>query len=171
MLLKPTIVNYNTQQYVAIRERAHRESLSGIVPNLFSEVSEWLAKNDITITGPPLIRYLMIDYNSGEVEVDVGNPVESAMSSSERIQTGEIPYGRYATVIHQGSYSNLMETTAELLAWGRENNIKWQVDEESKVTKWGGRVERYLVGPPDETDPQNWRTEVAILLAEIQERK
>jgi effector-binding domain-containing protein len=163
--LKPTIINREARRYVAIRQRAQRESLGEVVPNLFYEVSEWLATNGLVATGPPLVRYLMVDYNSGEVEIDAGAPVESAAPNGGRVRTGEIPGGRYATLIHQGPYVSLMETTAELLTWGRENNIKWQVDEESKVTRWGGRIESYLVGPPESPDPKAWRTEVVILIA------
>lgn len=166
MLVKPTVVSRDAQRYVAIRQRSPRESLGDVVPNLFSEVSEWAATNGLTVTGPPLIRYLLVDYNNGEVEVDVGVPIESAAPDGGRVRTGEIAGGKYATLIHRGSYASLVETTAKLLGWGRENGIKWQVVEESKVTRWGGRVERYLVGPPDKPDPSDWRTEVAILLAE-----
>jgi hypothetical protein len=38
--------------------------------------------------------------------------------------------------------------------------------EQRKVTRWDGRIEYYLVGPPDEPNPKNWRTEIAILISD-----
>lgn len=170
MSLQPAMIDRAAQPYVAIRERLHREALGDAAPGLLAEVHEWLATHGIAVAGPPLIRYLIVDYNSGEVEVDVGAPVAFVVAGQVRVHPGEIPGGTYATVIHQGSYANLMDTTAELLAWGKENNIRWQVREASKVTNWGGRIEHYLVGPPEYPNPQDWRTEIAILLAEREDK-
>jgi effector-binding domain-containing protein len=170
MSLKPAMIERAAQPYIAIREHLLRESLGDVAPGLLSEVCEWLATNKIAVAGPPLIRYLIVDYNSGEVEVDVGVPVASMVPGHLRVHWGEIPGGTYATVVHQGSYANLMDTTAKLLAWGKENNIQWQVDEAAKVTNWRGRIEHYLVGPPDNPNPQDWRTEIAILLAEREDK-
>jgi effector-binding domain-containing protein len=164
------MIDRAAQPYVAIRERLHREALGDVAPGLLSEVHEWLATNRIAVVGPPFIRYLIVDYNSGEVEVDVGAPVASMVAGHLRVHPGEIPGGTYATVVHQGSYAGLMDTTAQLLAWGKENNSQWQVREVSKVTNWGGRIEHYLVGPPDNPNPLDWRTEIAILLAQRAEK-
>jgi len=123
MSLKPAMIDRDAQPYVAIRERLHREALGDVAPGLLSEVYEWLATNRIAVVGPPLIRYLIVDYNSGEVEVDVGAPVASMVAGHLRVHPGELSGGTYATVVHQGSYANLMDTTAKLLAWGKDNHI------------------------------------------------
>ena len=181
---EPEMKDRDAQSYVAIHKRAPRESLNDILPGVFSEIFEWVGGNritiaepavngcekvdpagQITIAGPPLIRYLVVDYNTGEVEVDIGVPVASATPNHPHIRRGEIPGGTYATVVHQGGYAGLKDTTAELLAWGEENHIQWQVSVSSNVTHWGGRVEHYLASPPKYTNPADLRTEVAILLA------
>jgi effector-binding domain-containing protein len=162
---EPVMKERDAQSYVAIRKRAPRESLNEILPGLFGEIFEWVGKNGITIAGSPLIRYLVVDYNTGEVEVDIGVPVASKTPKHPHIHRGEIPGGTYATVLHQGDYAGLKDTTAELLAWGEENHIQWQVSGSSNVTHWSGRIEHYLVSPPKHTNPADWRTEVAILLA------
>jgi len=53
-----------------------------------------------------------------------------------------------------------------LLAWGKATGVTWQGRDRWGVTTWRWRIENYLTGPPDEPDPQIWRTEIAILLAE-----
>ena len=113
-----------------------------------------------------MIRYFMVDYNTGAVEVDVGAPVDAtSLPADDRVHRAQIPAGTFATVIHRGSYDALVKTTAALLEWGQQKNVKWDVIEERKVTHWNARVEHYIVGPPDEPNPQNWETEIAIVLS------
>ncbi len=165
----PKLEHRAAQQYVAVRTHLSREELADIVPQLLREVYEWLASHGIAAAGAPFVRYLVVDYNNAKLEIEVGAPVAAAtVSGDERVQGGVLPGGRYATVLHRGPYTNLVATTAKLLAWGKENNIAWQVHEESNVTSWRGRIEHYLTGPDDEPDARNWQTEIAILLAEPQ---
>jgi hypothetical protein len=58
-----------------------------------------------------------------------------------------------------------VETTAALLEWAKRGKVDWAMVEQNKVTRWQGRVEHYLVGPPAEADPKNWQTEIAIRIA------
>jgi len=105
-----------------------------------------------------LIRYLVVDYNTGEVEVDVGVPIEApTLPADDRVYPAQIPAGTFATVIHRGSYDALVKTTAALLDWGKEKNVKWQVAEERKVTRWNARVEHYQVGRPMSRIPKTGR--------------
>jgi effector-binding domain-containing protein len=166
MLIKPTLVKRSDQPYSAFRVQLRREVIGETVPNLFIKIYEWLASNSVEDKGASIIRYLMVDYNSGEVQIDAGVPIGSLIPKNDSIQSDLIPGGIYATVLHQGEYSGLMETTGELLKWGKENHIKWQVVEKQNVSKWRGRLETYLVGPSDTPDPQEWKTEISILLAE-----
>jgi hypothetical protein len=116
--------------------------------------------------GHPLVRYLVVDYNTNSVEMEVGCPVTGLVAlQHDRVRLGGIPAGRYAVVTHCGSYDALVNTTAALLEWGKLTGTRWQMTEQKNVTQWGTRVERYDAGPPAETDPSRWRTEIAILLA------
>jgi hypothetical protein len=72
----------------------------------------------------------------------------------------------HATVIHRGPYDELVQTTAALMDWAQQNNVNWAMVEQRKVTRWKGRVGHYLVGPPDEPNPKNWQTEIAILISD-----
>jgi len=164
--IEPKFLKRDAQPYAGIRVRLARNELSEIVPRTLSELFAFLQRHRVSIIGAPLIRYLVVDYNTGEVEVDVGVPIEApTLPADDRVYPAQIPAGTFATVIHRGSYDALVKTTAALLDWGKEKNVKWQVAEERKVTRWNARVEHYQVGPPDEPDPENWRTEIAILVA------
>ncbi len=165
--VEPSIVTRRAVTYAGVRERLNRNELGGIVPRLLGDVAAFLQQRNISPTGPPIVRYVVVDYNTGTVEIDAGFPVGvSALLPDRRVRIQQIPGGRYATVIHDGSYDTLMNTTAALLEWGKRTHAPWQMTEHDKVTRWGARVERYDVGPPAEPNPSKWRTEVAILLIE-----
>ena len=166
MGIEPKFVTRDAQPYAGIRERLARNELPEIVPRTLSELFAFLQRHRVSIIGAPLIRYLVVDYSTGEVEVDIGAPIEATtLPADRRVHPAEIPAGTFATVIHRGSYDALVKTTAALLDWGKEKNVKLQVVEQGKVTRWNARVEHYQVGPPDEPDPESWQTEIAILVA------
>jgi effector-binding domain-containing protein len=165
MEIEPKFVKREAQQYAGIRERLGRDDLPEIVPRTLSALIAFLQKHQVDITGAPLIRYFVVDYDTGEVEVDVGVPVNAKnLPADDRVHPARIPAGTFATVIHLGSYDGLVNTTAALLEWARQKNVRWQVDAERKVTRWNGRVEHYNVGPPDEPNPKHWQTEISILV-------
>lgn len=45
--------------------------------------------------------------------------------------------------------------------------VAWAMVEEGKVTRGDGRLEHYLVGISLESNPKNWRTEIAILMSDV----
>jgi len=166
MTVEPRFVEQPTVSYVGARERLNRTHLAQAVPRLLAGASHFLRHQSIAPTGPPLVRYLVVDYHTGDVEIEAGFPVAALPAArASDVRVGELPAGRYATVVHLGSYSTLVDTTASLLDWAKQSHVSWQMIEEGKVTRWAARVEHYDVGPPAESDPNNWRTTIAILLA------
>lgn len=164
MKIDPELVKRPEQPYAGIRRRVAREHLADVVPQTLAEVRELLAAAKVQPSGPPLIRYLIVDYNMGSVQVDIGLPVATAdLPDGLHVRPGTLPAGTYVSVLHSGDYSGLVETTAALLDWAKRNRITWNVRDHHKVTHWAGRVEHYLVGPPLENDPRKWQTEIAIL--------
>jgi DNA gyrase inhibitor GyrI len=120
------------------------------------------------VSGAPLIRYFVVDYNTGDIEVDLGVPVgATTLPADALVHSAEIPAGTFASVIHHGPYDTLVQTTAALLDWAKRNHVNWAMVERRKVTRWAGRVEHYLVGLPDEPKSKNWRTEIAILISDV----
>jgi effector-binding domain-containing protein len=161
----PQLFERASQKYVAIRTKISRDEIGNIVPEIYSELSTWISDNNISISGAPIIRYLSIDYGTGDVDIDVGFPISNnEVPANDRIKVNELPHGTYATLIHNGTYGNLFETTAMLLAWGQQKGIKWQSAQDGKVSSWQSRIEHYLVGFADTQNPSEWKTEIAILV-------
>ena len=128
MAARPKFVERKVQRYAGIRERLGRDELAAAVPRTLSELLSFLQKCDIPVTGPALVRYLVVDYNTGGVEVDIGAPVETtSLPASRRVRSRRLPGGTFATVIHRGHYDGLVTTTGELLDWAEPNDRRWQV--------------------------------------------
>jgi effector-binding domain-containing protein len=144
-----------------------REKLPDFVPDSLTTLFGFVQEHRLHVTGAPLIRYWMVDYNTSEIDIDVGVPVAATTLPADAVvHFAQIPAGTFATVTHRGPYDSLVQTTAELMEWARRTTVTWSMSERRKVTRWEGRVEHYLVGPPDEPNPRNWQTEIAILISD-----
>ena len=61
----------------------------------------------------------MIDM-AGKLEVEAGAPVAAAVAGDDRVVSGELPAGRYATLTHVGHPSELVAATEALLDWAAD---------------------------------------------------
>jgi effector-binding domain-containing protein len=167
MPLEPVVTHRDSVPYAGIPVHVARDSLALVVPDLLGELMGWADKHEVTPAGPPLIRYRVVDYATGEVDADVAIPIAaSCQFSDERVVRAELPAGAYATLLHHGDYATLVDSTATLLDWGRTSGVRWSGDVGGEVTSWDGRAEHYIVGPTQSSEPSEWLTEIAILLAE-----
>lgn len=165
--MQPNIAKREAQSYAGIRKKLGRDDLPEVVPGSLSTAFGFLQKHQIHVTGVPLIRYFVVDYNTGKIDIDVGVPVAATTLPADAVvHYAQIPSGTFATVIHRGPYGALVQTTAALMDWAQQNKVSWAMVERRKVTRWDGRVEHYLVGPPGEPNSKHWQTEIAILISD-----
>jgi hypothetical protein len=163
-VIAPNVEVRPSRPYVAKRFVLARESIGGVVGGVLGELGLWASDRAVSL-GAPLVRYLVVDYGSGDVTVDVGFLLLSRASDlRDGFLVGELPAGQWACVMHRGGYAELVDTTASLLEWGRGSGVTWSGDTTGEFTRWGGRVETYLVGVESGSDPGSWLTEVAILI-------
>lgn len=164
MSFTPLQVNNPAQPYAAIRVQIRQDDLAGKIPDLLTEVHDWLTAHRIPVAGPALIRYCSIGESDGDITVEVGFPIESLFTATGgSVEFGELPAGTYVIVVHRGPYDTLRKTTGALLEWGIEHSTEWDILRSADQTQWRGRVEHYLIGPQTETDSAHWHTEIAIL--------
>jgi len=70
--MQPTIAKREAQRYAGIRKVLRRDEVPEVVPACLATVFAFLRKQRVAVIGAPLIRYLLVDYNTGGIEVDVG---------------------------------------------------------------------------------------------------
>ena len=149
--------------YAAIRGTATMADLAPVMLPLAGELFHWLGQRGLMPAGPLFWRYLVIDMEH-ELIVEVGVPLASHEVGDERVTTGTLPAGRYATVVHTGHPDGLMAATGALLAWGDQQGVQWDKTDADGAEHWACRLENYLSDPAEEPDMDRWRTELAFKL-------
>lgn len=165
MITEPIVEERAEQPYMAIRTQATMRELPAVIPRLIGEVGAWLGQHGTPPAGPPFIRYLVINM-AENLDIELGFPVAKAGQGNGRVSAGELPAGRYASLVYTGHYSGLMEANAALLEWGARQGLAWDTWTGENGDAFGARLESYLTDPANEPDPANWKTEVAIRLAD-----
>ena len=89
---EPQIQQRAAQPCVGIRMTVTVEGFAEAVDTGFPEVFEWLAKHGITPTGPPFIRYLVIDMER-ELEIELAVPVGEEVEADGRVRSDVLPAG------------------------------------------------------------------------------
>lgn len=164
---EPKLDDRPAQPYAAVRTSVTMQDLgTGLIPQLHGEVMAWLQEQDAIPAGAPFIRYLVIDMER-QLKVEIGWPVASAMAGNDHITTGDIPAGRYASLVYTGLDQGIAGNY-ELLKWGASQGLVWDKTETDKGDAFGSRYESFLTDPADEPDIAKWQTEVAIRLADQQ---
>jgi hypothetical protein len=74
---------------------------------------------------------------------------------------------RYASLIFT-DVTKGVEGNKVLIDWAKEKGIEWDAWDDPKGHAFRSRYEIFIDGPEEDPDPTNWRTEVAIKLADGQ---
>ena len=164
MVSKPSLENRKEQHYAAIRTAVPIPFGAYLQP-LWDEVNGWLKTQGIASPGPAIIRYLTTDMST-KLDIDVGFVGDSPMPGNDRIISGILPAGRYATLLYIGPYKGkgIFKAIVALLDWAKENGIVWNTTTRNGVEWWNGRVEWYLTDPAQEPDKKKYRTKLAFLV-------
>ena len=160
----PEIVTRAEQQYVAIRTQVNQADLGTVVPPLNQEVFAWLGARGAAPAGAPFWKYNVIDM-ARTLEIEAGVPVAAAVAGDDRVMSGVLPAGRYATLTHVGHPSELAAATKALLDWAAEQGLTWDMTPGNDGDRWACRLEIYLTDPAQEPDMSKWVTQLEFKLA------
>lgn len=159
MLTLPTIVERGETPYAAMPMNVTIPFEEAIGQGL-GEVGAWLERTGHT-HGPAVFRYNLIDMP--RLGIEFGFLTSELLSGApDRIRTGVLPAGRYASLTHWGHYQHLMEATAVLIGWARQKDLAWDADEAPQGQRFASRFELYNNAPADEPDPEKWETQIFI---------
>jgi hypothetical protein len=163
----PEILERAAQPYVAVRRAVTMETIDRIADQV-PVVLGRLAERGVAPSGPPFLRYLLIDMER-ELVVEAGVPVaeaavaETAVADDE-LDAGVLPGGRYVVASVLGHPDELVAVTGELLAWAQDRGLEWDVESGPQGERWGCRLESFLTDPREQPDLRLWRTELAFRL-------
>ena len=161
----PEIVTRPEQPYAAIRVRVSMADLAAVVPPLNQDVFAWLGQRGTPPAGAPFWKYNVIDM-AAKLEIEAGVPVAAAVAGDDRVLTGVLPAGRYATLTHVGHPSELVAATGALLDWAAAHGLTWDMSPGVNGEQWACRLETYLTDPSREPDMSKWVTQLAFKLAD-----
>lgn len=162
MAAQPGIIKRTEQPYVAIRATVTMQTFAEVVPPLHPEVRGWLRSRGVEPAGRPFFRYNVIDM-PGQLEVEAGFPVATAVTGEDKVLAGVLPAGRYANLWHTGPPDGLLDATRTLLDWAAEQGLAFDVTPAPEGERWGCRLETYHDEPGQ--DMSEWKTELAFKLA------
>lgn len=160
---EPQITSRPAQPYAAIRTKVTMDGLGEAIPTLIDETLSWLAERGVGPSGPPVIRYHVIDMER-DLDVSIGWLVEVPVSGDDRVEVGELPAGEYASLVFT-DVTRGVEGNGVLIRWAADNGVGWDAWDAYEGHAFASRYELALDGPDDDPDPATWRTEVAIKIA------
>lgn len=126
---------------------------------------DWLAAHGHAPSGPPFLRYLVIDM-AADMVVQSGVPTAVAVEADEHVLPDELPAGRYLTTVHVGPYDGLYGATGALLAYAGAHGLHLDHHPTEAGDVWVSRLEWYETNPVEEPDPARHVTRLEFKLAD-----
>lgn len=164
MLSQPKIVTKPDQPFAAIRISVDRKDIPSKAPPLIGQVAGWLGAKGVPPVGAPFFSYLAMP-DDGPMVMEVGFPTETLLAGDDRVRTGVIPAGRFASLIYTGPYDGLYDANVALGQWLAGQGVPHAMPEGAgEYDK--ALLEIYYTDPMQEPDPQKWETEVAFRLGD-----
>ncbi len=159
---KPKIDTRPKQVYMGIRTIAPFKGMSKVIDRISNELNAWVNKKDIKPSGPPFLRFHVIDMR-GFMDISFGVPVNKALPDDGDIKADMLPAGRYASLIYSGGG---ISANRALIEWVRAQDMDFDRWDTEQGDNFRGRYETYLTDPKVEPRKSKWKIEVAIKLVD-----
>lgn len=164
---QPRVYERPDEHYLGIRAQIPFKGMFTVIDkDLLKAIRVWMAEEGIAPAGQPFFRYYVINME-GEMDVEAGIPVASALPGNGRVLPGVMPSGRYASLIYVGTgYTG----SGALTRWASENGYGFDEWAVPQGMAYRARYERYLTDPKIQPLKSKWECEVAIKLVDVQPR-
>jgi effector-binding domain-containing protein len=158
---KPVIDTRPARAYLGIRTLAPFKGMSRVVDRISRELAAWVRENQVEPLGLPFLRYHVIDMR-GFMDITYAIPVGKALPGNGVVTSGELPAGRYASLVYSGGGISGNRT---LIEWVRAQGLDFDRWDSEQGDNFRGRYETFLTDPAVEPRKSKWHIEVAIKLA------
>lgn len=159
---KPKIDKRPKQAYMGIRTIAPFKGMFKVIGRIANELNNWVDENKIKTSGPPFLRYHIIDMR-GSMDISYCVPVRKTLPDDGDVKADFIPAGRYASLIYSGGG---ISGNRAVIEWVRGQGLDFDRWDTEQGDNFAGRYETYLTDPKVEPRKSRWQIEVAIKLAD-----
>jgi effector-binding domain-containing protein len=159
---KPKIDKRPKQTYLGIRTIVPFKGMSKEIGKLADELKEWVDENKVKTSGPPFLRFHVIDMR-GFMDISFCVPVRKALPDHGKVKSDFIPAGKYASLIYSGGG---ISGNRALIEWVHAQGLDFDRWDTKQGDNFRGRYETYLTDPKIEPRKSRWQIEVAIKLAD-----
>lgn len=144
----PQIVQTSAQITAFIHLTVTPEEMQRVFAPTIVELISTVTVQGITPVGPIIAHHLRGPTDTFDFRLSI--PVSARVTTSGRVQPGELPARRVARTIHHGPYEGLRESWGEFMNWIVASGYRVASD------LW----ETYVIHPDSNPDPAAWRTEL-----------
>ncbi|HSO46579.1 MAG TPA: GyrI-like domain-containing protein [Rhizobiaceae bacterium] len=162
----PQVISRDEEHCLVIPVSGPMASMPQFAPPKFAELHAFMQRMAVLPSGPGFFRYRRFD-EQGNVELEVGSPVESATSGGDGVKPSTLPAGRYASATYTGPYDRLYDGFLMLEGWMRGRGL----EPAGEPGEPACQLEIYRVSPMDESDPAKLVTELLVKLAGTSEEE
>ena len=96
------------------------------------------------------------------MDIEYGLPVRAPLPDEGPVKAGELPAGRYASLVYSGGG---ISGNRALIQWVRGQGLDFDRWDSEQGDHFHGRYETFLTDPKVEPRKSRWEIEVAIKLA------
>ncbi len=146
--------------YMGVRIQAPFKGMHPQIELARKELINWFKAQGITPSGAPLLRYHVIDMK-GEMDVEYGIPVDTALPGEGQVKAAVLPMGRYVSLIYSGGG---YQGNKALIEGARAKGLAFDRWDTEKGDNFRCRYETFLTDPKVEPRKTKWDIEVAIKL-------
>lgn len=147
MLSPCTLKEMPARPVLSIRTHSPVEGLPKLIGQSYGEIMYHLSKLGAAPAGMPFVAYHSLDLQN--LDVEIGFPVASRLPGNGDVRPGEMPAGKYVTVLYTGPYPEMAPAYEELARYAQSQGL----------TPSGVSYEVYLNGP-DQVSPEGLQTEI-----------
>lgn len=164
MLTEPIIVTKAAQPFAAMVLTLSQPEIANVAPPLIGDVIDWIKAQGGELAGAPFFNYVAF-LPDGKMEMQVGMPTAAVLQADDKVATGTLPAGRYASVTHTGPYHELHAANMQLMDWAKASGHALDGTVQADRFVGATRMEIYHKDPGE--DPSGFPvTEVAFRLAD-----
>lgn len=149
MTYKCELYDQNAQPTLSIRTRTAVQDLPKTLGEAYSALGEHMASLGIEPGGAPFTAYFNMDMQ--DLDIEIGFPMSEKVPGKGSIHAGELPAGKYSSVLHKGPYPGLGAAYAALNEFVEKAGMKPS-----------GVAYEFYLNSPVEVPPEELRTQIVF---------